>query len=116
VRLAALSLLALPLLAALGGCVTTQKASLSRPAVTAEQLMGQDSQGVLVALGQPRRVRKEAPAEIWQYNAGACVIDLFLYPDGGKQRVMHLEARDVIHGKAVDATGCLAKMPGVATS
>jgi hypothetical protein len=117
VRLGGLPLLILLALAPpLAGCVTTQQASRSRPAVTAEQLMGQDSQAVLVALGQPRRVRKEAPAEVWQYNAGSCVVDLFLYPDGGKQKVMHLEARDVIHGKTIDATSCLAKMPGVATS
>lgn len=116
-RLGGLPLLILLALAPpLAGCVTTQQASRSRPAVTAEQLMGQDSQAVLVALGQPRRVRKEAPAEVWQYNAGSCVVDLFLYPDGGKQKVMHLEARDVIHGKTIDATSCLAKMPGVATS
>jgi hypothetical protein len=113
VRLVGLALLAL---LTLGGCVTTQQASLSRPAVTADQLMGQDSQTVLVALGQPRRVRKEAPAEIWQYNAGSCVVDVFLYPDGGKQKVTHVEARDIIHGKAIDATSCLAQMPGVATS
>lgn len=115
-RLAVLTLLALLALALLGGCVTTQQASIKRPAVTAQELMGRDNQAVLVALGQPRRVRKEAPAEVWQYNAGTCVIDVFLYPDGGTQRVKHVEARDVIHGKAVDATGCLAKMPGVMTS
>ena len=103
-------------LALLSGCVTTQNASVSRPHVTADQLMGQESQAVQVALGQPRRVRKEAPAEIWQYDGGSCVVDLFLYPEGGKQRVAHLEARDSTSGKAVDTNTCLAKLNGVATS
>jgi hypothetical protein len=107
------SLLALALLS---GCVTTQSASVSRPRVTADQLMGQESQAVQVALGQPRRVRKEAPAEIWQYDGGSCVVDLFLYPEGGKQKVTHLEARDSTSGKTVDTNACLAKLNGVATS
>ncbi len=103
----------------LSGCVTSgQNASLSsRPRVTADELMGKESQAVQVALGQPRRVRKEAPAEIWQYDGGSCVVDLFLYPEGGAPRVTHIEARDSTSGKAVDTNSCLARVNGtVATS
>lgn len=112
-----LSVAGLLALALLSGCVTTQNASVSRPKVTADQLLGQESQAVQVALGQPRRVRKEAPAEIWQYDGGSCVVDLFLYPEGGKQKVTHLEARDSTSGKTIDTNSCLAKLNGtVATS
>jgi len=105
-------------LAFLSGCVTTQQnAGLSRPRVTADELLGQEGQAVKVALGQPRRVRKEAPAEIWQYDGGSCVVDLFLYPESGAPRVTHIEARDAVSGKAVDTNACLAKVNGtVATS
>ncbi|MFZ5791485.1 MAG: hypothetical protein ACOY3L_12380 [Pseudomonadota bacterium] len=50
-------------------------------------------------LGQPQMVRDETGAEVWQYRARACVLDLYLYPQeaqGGAAglRVAYLEARD----------------------
>jgi hypothetical protein len=31
------------------------------------------------ALGEPRQVRKDEPAEIWQYSGADCVVDFYLY-------------------------------------
>ena len=68
--------------------------------LTAPQVMG--------LLGAPSFQRREAEAEIWQYYGplSACVLDLFLYPEQGTQRVAHAELRR--RGGAAGA--CLAQI------
>jgi hypothetical protein len=45
-------------------------------------------------LGQPFLLKREGAAELWQYRAPNCVLDVFLYADqGGGQRVTHAELR-----------------------
>ncbi len=58
-----------------------------------QELMGLDTASIADALGTPGQIRKEAPAQVWQYLAGDCVLDLYLYDDGGVSRVTYLEAR-----------------------
>jgi hypothetical protein len=58
------------------------------------QLMGLDRDGVSALLGAPHLVRREAPAEIWQYVAADCVFDVVLYARGTSYAVSYLEARD----------------------
>jgi hypothetical protein len=46
-------------------------------------------------LGQPRQVRKDDPAEIWQYSGADCVVDFYLYAgDAGGLAVAYMEARN----------------------
>jgi len=45
-------------------------------------------------------VRKDAPAEVWQYFGVDCVVDFYLYDSEGSLRVAYMEARD----PAADAT------------
>jgi hypothetical protein len=46
-------------------------------------------------LGQPKLVRKDEPAEIWQYSGADCVVDFYLYAgDAGSLAVAYMEARD----------------------
>jgi hypothetical protein len=45
-------------------------------------------------LGQPMQVRKDAPAEIWQYSGADCVVDFYLYADAKGLAVAYMEARD----------------------
>ena len=45
-------------------------------------------------LGQPKMIRKDAPAEIWQYSGADCVVDFYLYADATGLSVAYLEARD----------------------
>jgi hypothetical protein len=95
----------------LGACQTTGgQASLNRPAVRPDELMGRDSVGLLGALGEPTRVRKEAQAQIWQYDGGSCVVDVFLYPDCPTHRVSYVEARDTTSGQKADAARCLGQV------
>ncbi|MCZ4280968.1 hypothetical protein O4H49_09285 [Kiloniella laminariae] len=44
-----------------------------------EQLIGLDAAGLEELLGTPKLIRQESPAEIWQYNAADCVLDLVFY-------------------------------------
>jgi hypothetical protein len=46
------------------------------------------------ALGQPKQVRKDDPAEIWQYSGADCVVDFYLYQSDAGLAVAYMEARD----------------------
>jgi hypothetical protein len=59
------------------------------------------------ALGPPDQVRREAGARVWQYRLSGCVLDLFVYPTDGEERVVHMEARDRA-GAALGTRPCLA--------
>jgi hypothetical protein len=69
-----------------------------------EGLSGTDVAGLL---GKPSFQRRDGDAEIWQYYgpSSACVLDLFVYPDGGQPRVAHAELRSRGAG---GGNGCLA--------
>jgi hypothetical protein len=74
-----------------------------------DQLLGLDRNGVAALLGEPALVRREAPAEIWQYVTGDCVFDVVLYAAGQRYAVSYLEARDA--AAAVQAPRpCLNKL------
>ncbi|HET6620515.1 MAG TPA: hypothetical protein VFG64_11275 [Dongiaceae bacterium] len=45
-------------------------------------------------LGEPKQVRKDEPAEIWQYSGADCVVDFYLYRNADGLSVAYLEARD----------------------
>jgi hypothetical protein len=60
-----------------------------------DQLMGLNRDGLTAALGAPALIRREAPAEIWQYLAEGCIFDVVLYQRGTDYAVSYLEARDV---------------------
>ena len=70
--------------------------------------LGLAPDGVTGLLGQPRLVRREKPAEVWQYAADACVLHVFLYGDeaGNALRVDHLEATD-LQGARASTDQCL---------
>ncbi|HET6160102.1 MAG TPA: hypothetical protein VFE34_17290 [Dongiaceae bacterium] len=46
------------------------------------------------ALGEPKQVRKDEPAEIWQYSGADCVVDFYLYKSDAGLAVAYMEARD----------------------
>jgi hypothetical protein len=72
-----------------------------------ERFKGLTGSDVTSLLGAPSFQRRDGDAEIWQYYgpASACVLDLFVYPDGGQPRVAHAELRSRGAG---NANGCLA--------
>jgi hypothetical protein len=58
------------------------------------QLLGLDRAGVTALLGEPSLVRRDDPAEIWQYVGSGCVFDVVLYARGQDYSVTYTEARD----------------------
>ncbi|MFC6214325.1 hypothetical protein ACFP4G_04955 [Fodinicurvata halophila] len=107
------------LLLMLGGCAggpqeTGQAGPSGVPASTAhkqpESLIGLDRAGLTSTLGEPRMLRREAPAEIWQYRSRSCVLDVFLYETpGGIETVTHLEARNNL-AEAVAMDRCMGSV------
>ncbi len=88
----------------LAGCVATTTPYAGRTNTTAttqatpshpdaDALVGQNKAAVQNQLGAPQLIRRDGPAEVWQYLAGACILDLFLYEDGTSHRVNYLELR-----------------------
>ena len=84
-----------------------------------DSLMGLAGEELEGRLGVPFMVRREKPAEIWQYRGKSCVFDVFFYPQGGANRVVYMEARDKAAQK-VSKQDCLAEIlrdrAGVPTS
>lgn len=70
-----------------------QSAGLPRAPRNAAALKGMAAIEVTAALGTPTRLRRDKPAEIWQYVTAICVLDIFLYEEGGVQRVAHAQVR-----------------------
>lgn len=61
--------------------------------IQASSIMGLDRGAVRKLLGEPRLIRHDAPAEVWQYQTASCVLDLVLYKQANKSRVVYAEAR-----------------------
>ena len=74
-----------------------------------KKLLGLDRSSLSTLLGRPKVVRRERPAEIWQYFGANCVFDVFLYEDGGAYRVVHSEARDAA-AMRTEARACLGQL------
>ncbi len=71
-----------------------------------QQLMGLDPIALSAVLGEPELVRREAPAEIWQYRNESCVFDVFLYDTADGRKVTYIEARDD-DAQQIETRACL---------
>ena len=58
-----------------------------------QQLVGMNRGGLSDLLGKPSLLRREPPAEVWQYSAAQCVLHVFFYSDtdNGGYRVSHVD-------------------------
>ena len=87
----------------LGGCQSPESPSGDNVAAMPNagtgappKVLGLKPHDVQELLGMPKLVRRDDPAEVWQYRSSACVLDVFLYPEEtGAQQVRYLEARTV---------------------
>lgn len=78
-----------------------------------EQLITMTRDDLNGLLGQPDLVRRESPAEIWQYRGKSCVLDVFLYNKEGQPdspfKVVYSEARD-LEAQNTDQRACLNEL------
>ena len=57
-----------------------------------DDLLGLDEATLKHWFGPPSFIRRDYPAEVWQYRAKACVLELYLYPAADHMAVTHAEA------------------------
>jgi len=109
---AALLLTALAMAPLLGGCATSgPRAGAVQPVpIASEQLIGLTPAALIETLGNPRTLRRERPAEIWQYRGDRCVLDVFLYEAPEGTQVIHLEARGE-RAEPIAPQHCLGALP-----
>ena len=92
--------------------VTPEKPEPTEPEIPVDddpaQFMNGGVADLREVLGDPVLIRRDGPAEVWQFQGDSCTLDLFLYPgDGGALAVKHVDLR----GDAPDESrACLARM------
>jgi hypothetical protein len=82
----------------------------------ARELIDMDAESVRARLGQPKLLRREPPAEVWQYADDSCVLLLIFYdPKSGKgpARVQYSQGR-MLPGHETEAARCLSGPPSTA--
>ena len=123
----ALSLLAL---LAVGGCIAEKPASglqASPPAVAglaapvaaplaptpgpADRFHGMKRAEIARLLGRPDLLRRDGDAEIWQYRAGSCILDIFLYEEPGGMRATYADLRGNAPGRSCAEAVALGRTP-----
>jgi hypothetical protein len=73
-----------------------------------QRLVGLDRPALQAVLGSPALQRAEGKAELWQYRAAACVLDVFFYAGkDGQLRVTHADLRGRRDNRA-PPQGCYA--------
>jgi hypothetical protein len=65
----------------------------AQPAILPASVMGLNRGAIRKLLGEPGVIRRDEPAEVWQYRTAACILDLFLYDEAHEPRVVYAEAR-----------------------
>ena len=80
--------------------VATTHATVPKPATSSlkidanpQELVGLNPSKLADRIGLPGFVRRDGSAEIWQYLAEACILDVFLYRDKDILAVNHVELR-----------------------
>ncbi len=73
---------------------------------TLQELTGLRPREVVALLGQPDLRRDEPPAELWQYSAADCVLNLFFYRDANGYRLMRAETWDRDFAASATPTRC----------
>jgi hypothetical protein len=81
---------AIAIIALLSGCQATPPPP---DPIHSASILGLDSGAVRKLLGEPGLIRRETPAEVWQYRTASCVLDVVLYDQASGPRVVYTEAR-----------------------
>ena len=77
--------------------------------VHSASILGLDSGAVRKLLGEPGLIRRETPAEVWQYRTASCVLDVVLYDQASGPRVVYTEARTPT-AEPTQADPCLSEV------
>jgi hypothetical protein len=80
--------------------------------LAAADLAGWSSAEVTRRFGQPRLLRREPPAEIWQFPGTACTMLVFLFPAGPGLAVEHVDIVARRAGQSVSGEDCIEGLLG----
>ncbi|MEX2615286.1 MAG: hypothetical protein WD767_04245 [Alphaproteobacteria bacterium] len=73
------------------------------------QLLRLSGKTVAALLGPASYVRRDGTAEIWQYRAAQCVLDVFLFQDSSGLSVAHVDLRERADG-TIPARRCFGDL------
>lgn len=94
-------------LAAMVSLSACQSRFKSAAASMSTAVVGLDRSEIEQLLGRLGPMRRESPAEIWQYQTTSRVLDVFLYDEAEGPRVTYVEARNTSAAEPIAADGCL---------
>ncbi len=57
------------------------------------RIRGMEKTAIARLLGEPSFIRRDDPAEIWQYRGERCILDIFMYKDGKSFAAAHVALR-----------------------
>lgn len=97
----------------LAGCATTpqpqtpapQPVQPVQPVQQRNDLIGMSAAELIRTFGTPALQVREGPGLKLQFRGGACVLDAFLYPSSGGERVTYVDTR-LPNGASANAQSC----------
>ena len=104
----------------LAGCVAREPAPApvatpapvaAKPQVVHSDLMGATAGQLIQLLGQPALQVREGPGLKLQFRKRGCVLDAYLYPGAGGERVTYVDAR-LPSGNDTNTQECIAAQLG----
>lgn len=72
-------------------------------------LNGLSEADVIAILGPPARIRRDPPAQVWQYDRPTCFVDVFLYDENNAVHAVYVQERDR-QVKKTSPGACLAQV------
>ena len=100
--------------ALLAACARTPQPEAVRTPVAGPQrpvsaLIGLSAAELTTHFGAPRIQVREGPGLKLQWTSSTCVLDAYLYPEGGREKASHIDTRRP-SGEAIDQRSCVATL------
>lgn len=94
-----------------GDRASAEVAALPEPEIDddPQRLLGLGPDALSNLLGRPELIRRESPAQVWQYRGAGCVFDVVLYQEAEDSTVTYVEARDG-NGERMEPRPCLNQL------
>jgi hypothetical protein len=84
--------------------------STAAPPASIDSIRGQGARTLIARFGTPRIDVQEGPARKLQFAGPACILDIYLYPQGGREpAATHFDAR-LRDGRPADPAACVATL------
>jgi hypothetical protein len=85
---------------------TTVTPAPATPSGPVSALLGLTVNELITHFGQPRLQVVEGPGRKLQWTSSTCVLDVYLYPEGGREKATHIDSRRP-SGDSIDQRSCV---------